>query len=71
MRVAELHHPDGTIVIFSAWWISALCQPFASFLKQRCRNGENDPDVVWIVEALAREAEDALFGHQPLHELEV
>ena len=35
MRVAELHHPgDGTIVIFSVWWINTMSFDIVSTFRK-------------------------------------
>ena len=40
-------------------------------MKQYGGYSEDNPDVVWIVEAFSGQAEDTLFCHKPLNELEV
>ena len=85
MRRTELHHPE--IKCHSLSPDNTFEQPrnikqhraiglrthtpFASFLEQCRRHREDDPDIVWIVEALSWQTEDALLRHKSLNKLEV
>lgn len=51
--------------------LAKLFQTLARFDDHVLRNGQHDAHVVRILEALARQAEHTLLGHQRLDELQI
>merc|ERR1719245_2421095 len=62
--------PPGSEVV-NGMAVTELLYPVAGLGHEVARDGEDDSEVVWDVEALARQREHALLPHQRLHDLEV